>query len=291
MSQYDVGSEVNVLDHGYIKLVDVMGSDEEICKSARVSYHEESTKKVNEDKGLIDHLMRHRHTSPFEMGVMKFEVKLPIFVERQWVRHRTCSMNEMSGRYSEMPEEYYVPEIDAIRAQSKTNKQGRDEPISSTMAKGFIAGSEKDTATTFIHYRQDLKNDIARELARINLPLGTYTKKVWMMNLHNLLHFLGLRTHSHAQWEIRQYAEQIEKFVERAFPWTYASWKNHVKDAVRFSADEWKLIHEYLAVQTTGLDGSANPATGYQCMKTRIDYEGGLNKTRKRELKAKLGMK
>lgn len=239
---YNKGAVVEVLDKGYIKLVDVMGSDSEICTAARVSYHEKSTKKTSEDKGLIDHLLRHRHTSPFEMGEMKFEVKLPIFVERQWVRHRTCSMNEMSGRYSEMPQEYYVPEVDVIRTQSKTNKQGRDEPIDARDAENFRQCVMLECDEMFEVYRMDLKKDVARELARINLPLGTYTKKVWKMDLHNLFHFLKLRTDAHAQWEIRQYANEIEKFVKHHFPWSYASWANHVKEAVTLSRDEFELV-------------------------------------------------
>ena len=231
---YIVGDFKKVLNHGYIKLVDVMGSDAEICTAARVSYHEGSTKKVNEDRGLIDHLMRHRHTSPFEMGVLKFEVKLPIFVERQWVRHRTCSMNEMSGRYSEMPEEFYIPDLDVIRKQSKTNKQGGNESAEHTNAVYYRDNLIDKGEEVFEDYREAIVGDVARELARVPLPLGTYTKKVWMMNLHNLLHFLSLRTHEHAQWEIRQYANEIEKFVEAAFPMTYASWYNHVKMAKRF---------------------------------------------------------
>ena len=276
---YNIDDEVNVLDHGYVKLVDVMGSDSEICKAARVSYHEESTKKVHEDKGLIDHLMRHRHTSPFEMGVLKFEVKLPIFVERQWVRHRTCSMNEMSGRYSEMPEEYYVPRPEVIRAQSKINKQGRDGELGEQAVSSFVLGSQQDNSTAFTHYRQDLDNDIARELARINLPLGTYTKKVWMMNVHNLLHFLGLRTDGHAQWEIRQYANEIEKFVAQAFPFTHASWKNHIKDAKRFSADEWETMEDAMKLWHMKPEEIL-------CAIER----SGLSKARKREFKLKLGM-
>lgn len=270
---YNIGDVVEVLDKGYIKLVDVMGSDKDICVAARVSYHEASTKKVSEDKGLIDHLLRHRHTSPFEMGEMKFEIKLPIFVERQWVRHRTCSMNEMSGRYSEMPEEYYQPEIETVRVQSKTNKQGRDESINEVDAKEFKRSAFARGADAFSSYRRALKDDVARELARIQLPLGTYTKKVWKMDLHNLFHFLKLRTDSHAQWEIQQYANEIGKFVEQAFPWSYASWLNHVKEAVTLSCDEFELVK--MSMNT-------------QLLKELI-HNAGLKKVRKAELMKKLG--
>ena len=267
--KYKVGDFVEVLDYGYIKLVDVMGSDRDICTAARVSYHETSTKKVNEDKGLIDHLLRHRHTSPFEMGEMKFEIKLPIFVERQWVRHRTCSMNEMSGRYSEMPEEFYVPEAEAVRAQSKTNKQGREGKLD-TEAVSLYREACKENTMVFEQYREDLGRGVARELARVNLPLGTYTKKVWKMDLHNLFHFLKLRTDSHAQWEIQLYAREIEKFVKANFPWSYASWKNHVKDAVTFSGDELKMLYSMMMGYGIG------------------DVNQKLSKTRQREFADKL---
>jgi thymidylate synthase (FAD) len=220
--KYDIGGYVEVLDHGYIKLVDVMGSDSDICTAARVSYHEASTKKVNEDKGLIDHLLRHRHTSPFEMGEMKFEVKLPIFVERQWVRHRTCSMNEMSGRYSEMPEEYHVPEI--FRMQDTANKQGTVGVVGVDGSVGkFVAARQENARRTWQNYHDEMAVGVGREQAREMLPLAVYTKKVWKMDLHNLFHFLKLRTDSHAQWEIQCYANEIEKFVKHHFPWSYAS--------------------------------------------------------------------
>ena len=242
---YKVGDVVNVLDKGYIKLVDVMGSDEDICVAARVSYHEASTKKVSEDKGLIDHLLRHRHTSPFEMGEMKFEIKLPIFVERQWVRHRTCSMNEMSGRYSEMPEEYHMP--DHFRMQDTVNKQGTIGSVGCDASTSvFVRAREENGQRVWQSYHDELDAGIGREQAREMLPLATYTKKVWKMDLHNLLHFLKLRTDSHAQWEIQQYANEIERFVEQAFPWTYASWKNHIKDAITFSADELKMLYSMM---------------------------------------------
>ena len=268
--KYKVGDFVKVLDKGYIKLVDVMGSDEEICTAARVSYHEKSTKKVNEDKGLIDHLLRHRHTSPFEMGEMKFEIKLPIVVERQWVRHRTCSMNEMSGRYSEMPEEYYEPA--EYREQAKDNKQGSDGDL--VITPEFLVRKGQTMNQTWEEYHEMIEMGVSREMARNDLPLSTYTKKVWKMDLHNLFHFLKLRTDSHAQWEIRQYADHMERFVEANFPWSYASWKNHIKDAVILSADEIGIFTDALTDKW---------------MIGRID-KLEISKTRKLELKAKLGL-
>ena len=263
-----IGKKFDVLDQGYVILRDVMGDDQSIVNAARISY-QQGTRKVSEDAGLIDHLMRHRHTSPFEMPVLRFQVKLPIFVERQWVRHRTCSMNEMSGRYSEMPEEFYIPEPDAVRQQSKTNKQGREELTDEQMTMLFRddCGANRGTFAT---YRMHLETGVARELARINLPLGTYTEKVWQMNLHNLLHFLKLRTDSHAQWEIQQYANVIEGIVAELFPLTYASWKNHVKDAVTFSSDELKVLYKIMM--------------GYG----EADEHDGLSKSRVAELRKKL---
>lgn len=240
-----LGKKFEVLNHGYVILRDVMGSDEDIERAARISY-QTGTREVSKTAALIDRLMRDRHTSPFELPVLQFQVKLPIFVERQWVRHRTCSMNEMSGRYSVMPEEYYVPAEDVIRAQSKTNKQGREDGLSEDVVKAFINRVAEQGREAFKGYGVSTGEDLARELARITLPLGTYTEKVWQMNLHNLLHFLKLRTDSHAQWEIRQYAEVIEGIVAQLFPLTHKSWENHIKYAVSFSMVETAILREAL---------------------------------------------
>lgn len=269
---YEIGESADILDHGYIQLVDVMGSDEDICKAARVSYHEGSTTKVNEDRGLIDHLMRHRHTSPFEMGVMKFEIKLPIFVERQWVRHRTCSMNEMSARYSVLPQEFYIPSEEAVRAQSKTNKQGRAGVIDPAKVAWYRETLLKGCENQYSYYENYIEDEVAREIARSGLPVNIYTKKVWMMNVHNLLHFLKLRTDKHAQWEIRQYADVMEMFLAAHFPYTHASWENHVKYARVFSKDEWLMIEEALEMDKV----------------SDIISDSRMSKTRKRELRQKL---
>lgn len=240
-----LGIKYPVLDHGYVMLVDYMGSDDAIVEAARVSYGE-GTKKTRDDAGLIDYLMRHHHTSPFEMCTLKFEVKLPIFVERQWVRHRTCSMNEISGRYSELPAEFYIPELDVVKAQSKSNKQGREEELDSVDVFNFVNEVKDNGECCFESYQEALRTNVARELARIQLPVGTYTKKVWQMNLHNLFHFLKLRTDSHAQWEIRAYAHTIEEIVRRLFPKSYSSWKNHIKDSLNISCDEMEIIKNVL---------------------------------------------
>ena len=195
-----VGRKYKVLNHGHVILRGVFGTDQDIVNAARISYHEDSNRKVTDDAGLLDYLMRHHHTSPFEMVVFRFQVKLPIFVERQWVRHRTCSMNEMSARYSELPAEYYQPDPDTVRAQSTVNKQGRDQQLPSDTVVGFRDDVALECGGAFPLYKLHLELGVARELARIILPLGTYTEKVWQMNLHNLLHFLKLRSDEHAQW-------------------------------------------------------------------------------------------
>lgn len=222
-------------------LVDIMGTDADICRAARVSYDDASTKKTSTDEQLIDYLMRHRHTSPFEMVTLKFEVKLPIFVERQWVRHRTCSMNEMSGRYSEMPEEYHMPH--QFRIQDKHNKQGSQDTIGVDVDANLMSRLRRENAEKIWQcYHDEMAKGVAREQAREMLPLAVYTKKVWQMNLHNLFHFLRLRTSGHAQWEIRQYAEAIERIVADCVPLAYKAWGIHVKDAVTFSLDELDIL-------------------------------------------------
>lgn len=270
-----IGQEIPVLDHGYIKLIDVMGSDRDIAQGARVSYSGKDNKTVRDDEGLIDYLMRHKHTSPFELAVLKFEIKLPIFVERQWVRHRTCSMNEISGRYAKLPDEYYIPEERIIGEQSKSNKQGRevgDHPYSFTYRSGLMDQSRR----AFERYEASLDAGIPKELARVGLPLGTYTKKIWQMNLHNLFHFLNLRTDSHAQWEIRQYAKVIEEIVSKLFPVSYKSWRNHVKLAINLSYEEQRMLLKHI--------GLSNIENAYD----NLADEDVLSKSKRQELKDKL---
>lgn len=273
-----IGKKFSVFDHGYVILRDVMGDDQRIVNAARISYGD-GTKAINSDMGVLDYLIRHRHTSPLEMPVLHFQIKLPIFVERQWVRHRTCSMNELSGRYSVMPEEYYYPEIDAVRAQSTTNKQGRGEKLIEAEVHDFRKTIDYEAHGSFKAYKHHIDVGIARELARIQLPLSTYTEKVWQMNLHNLLHFLKLRTDSHAQYEIQCYANVIESIVAELFPLVYKSWKNHVKDAVSFSADEVALVLKILHKDSSLVSA----------LELHSEFND-LSKTRKLELKKKLGL-
>jgi thymidylate synthase (FAD) len=242
-----IGQKHKVLDHGHIILQDVMGCDADIAQAARTSY-QKGTKTVNDDRGLLRRLMRDRHTSPLEMGEVKFHVKLPIFVERQWVRHRMASMNEVSARYSQLPEEYYIPEKRDIAAQSKINKQGRDEPIEEGVATAFQHDVSHACHQSFAVYHKALENGVARELARIELPLGTYTEKVWKCDLHNLFHFLGLRMDKHAQWEVRQYANVIGGIVSQLFPICWQAFLDFRLNAKTFSSLDLRQIQRILSV-------------------------------------------
>lgn len=236
-----MNDKLPVLDHGHVILLDHMGSDQDIVAAARTSY-QKGTKKVSDDETLLRYLYRNRHTSPFEMAYLKFHIKAPIFVFRQWHRHRTFSINEVSARYSELPEEMYSPELFAIRAQSKTNKQGRDEPIDENDAKNFKAMADYLGHGVFRQYRGFLENGIARELARIPLPVSTYSEMVWSGNLKNTLDFLALRMDSHAQYEIRVYAEAIGSIVERLFPLTWDAFWDYRFSAMTLSQPEIDFI-------------------------------------------------
>ena len=259
-----------VLDHGEIQLVDYMGSDEAIERAARVSYSggDESRKK-SDRRGLIRYLMRHRHTSPFEMAELVFRVKCPIYVQRQWIRHRTASVNEISGRYSELPNEYH--EQSEWRAQSSSNKQGSEGSVEEYEPLRFAtsAGSWEWLGTTesaaFDEYRNRLDAGVAREQARTCLPLSTYTEFVWKINLHNLLHFLSLRLDSHAQQEIREYAQHIAGIVEKAFPLTWEAFKDYRLDAITLSGPEVRAIQKYdLVIAATG-SGPLEPLSDREC--------------------------
>jgi thymidylate synthase (FAD) len=238
-----LGKEFKCLDKGFVRLVEVMGNDSSIVQAARVSYGK-GTKSINEDRNLIRYLMRHRHTSPFEMVEYKFHIKLPIFVARQWIRHRTANVNEYSGRYSIMNDEFYVPDQDAVRKQSKTNKQGRaNEPIAPEIASKFISDIQETQQSLYEKYNNYLQDEIARELARINLPLSTYTEWYWKIDLHNLFHFLQLRLDPTAQYEIREYARIIAKIVQATVPIAYEAFVDYRLEAVTFSRLELKILN------------------------------------------------
>jgi thymidylate synthase (FAD) len=241
--------EFKCLNAGFVRLVDYMGGDESIVQAARVSYGK-GTKSVNEDRILLRYLMRHMHTTPFEMVELKFHVKLPIFVARQWIRHRTANVNELSGRYSIMKDEFYVPSADTIKRQSINNKQGRsDEEISPELQQKILSILLQDQQTSYNHYEELLNDNIARELARVNLPLSLYTEWYWKIDLHNLLHFLHLRMDKHAQFEIRIYAETMGEIVKCVAPMAWEAFEDYIFYGERFSKIELKVIAENLDIQ------------------------------------------
>ena len=238
--------EFKVLNHGFVRLVDYMGGDESIVQAARVSYGK-GTKSVSEDRTLIRYLMRHQHTTPFEMVEFKFHIKLPIFVARQWIRHRTANVNEYSGRYSIMPEEFYVPEETVIKYQSTSNKQGRDnEEVPPEIRRRVLEILLEEQKSAFKGYQEMLDYNIARELARINLPLSLYTEWYWKIDLHNLFHFLKLRMDKHAQYEIRVYAEKMAEIVKAVVPMAYEAFEDYVLNSITFSKNELLLLKKYL---------------------------------------------
>jgi thymidylate synthase (FAD) len=229
-----LGKQHKVLDHGFIRVIDYMGDDSSITQAARVSYGK-GTKQISEDKGLINYLMRHKHTTPFEMCDIKFHIKAPIFVARQWLRHRTSSVNEYSARYSILSKEFYIPTPEHMAVQSTINKQGRDEALPSDTAQKLIEILQADAERCYADYEYMLSEGLTRELARINLNLNYYTEWYWKVNLHNLLHFLKLRVDSHAQYEIRVYAETILDVVKLWVPFAYQAFEDYILNSYTLS--------------------------------------------------------
>ncbi|MDR3174228.1 MAG: FAD-dependent thymidylate synthase [Treponema sp.] len=252
--------EYPVLDRGFVRLVDYMGSDDRIVQAARVSYGA-GTKTVREDAGLIDYLLRHNHTSPFEQVVLAFHMKLPIFVARQMVRHRTASLNEISGRYSVMKDDFYVPSDGDLALQSTDNKQGRSaEAVDPALAAETRAAMEVEQKRAYAEYSALIEKGIARELARINLPLSLYTEWYWEIDLHNLFHFLELRLDPHAQLEIRRYAEVMYDIARKVAPLSCESFERHRLGGVTFSGDEFAELKRRLKAadaETGTLTGKA----------------------------------
>ncbi len=234
-----IGLKFPVLDHGFVMLVDYMGNDGAIVQAARVSYGE-GTKTVNEDKGLIRYLMRHQHTTPFEMVEFKFLARMPMFVARQWIRHRTANVNEYSARYSIVPDEFYVPSKDIVKPQSSTNKQGRDmtSALPEEQVEKFLASVEEISKSAYEAYTSAINSGVARELARILLPVNYYTEWYWKIDLHNLFHFLALRLDPHAQYEIRQYAVAMADITKKVVPIAYEAFEDFVLDSASFSKKE-----------------------------------------------------
>ena len=249
---------IKVLDHGFVRVIDYMGDDSAVVQAARVSYGR-GTKKSLQDKGLINYLMRHRHTTPFEMCDIKFHIKLPIFIARQWIRHRTASVNEYSARYSILSNEFYLPDRENLTPQSSTNKQGRSsEALPENIALRVLATIKEDSLRCYKNYVAMMNQDeqgniidednvgITRELARINLTLNHYTEWYWKINLHNLLHFLSLRADSHAQYEIRVYAEAILDVVKAWVPFVYEAFKEHRMNGATLSKTGIEIVRKMI---------------------------------------------
>ena len=232
-----IDKEFSVLNHGFVRLVDYMGSDSRIAEAARVSYN--SKKTIRDDESLINYLYRNGHTSPFEQVVFLFHIKMPLFVARQWVRHRTARLNEVSARYSVMAEEFYVPNLEDIKTQDKKNKQSSSTtPVNSSIASKFVSELEEEQKNIYETYKSSLENGIAREIARVNLPLSLYTEIYWQMDLHNLFHFLYLRLSLHAQKEIREYAKIIFSICKTVCPIATKAFEEHRLYAKSLSRQE-----------------------------------------------------
>ena len=248
---------LEVLDHGFVRVIDYMGDDAAIVQAARVSYGR-GTRRVSEDSGLIRYLMRHRHSTPFEMCEIKYHVKLPIFIARQWIRHRTANVNEYSARYSIMDREFYIPAPEQLAAQSIANRQGRGDVLSGNEAADVLALLRDDAARNYDHYAYMLNEDpaddsrqgLARELARMNLTLNTYTQWYWKTDLHNLFHFLSLRADPHAQYEIRVYAEAMLTTVDAWVPLAAQAFRDYRLGAATLSAGMLAVVKRKLAGQT-----------------------------------------
>jgi len=233
------------LDKGFVRLVDAMGGDDAIVQAARVSYGK-GTSKVSQDRGLIRYLMRHRHTTPFEMVEFKFHCKMPIFVARQWVRHRTANINEYSLRYSEARDEFYFPDPEHIQFQSALNKQGRLGDVSESLKTKVRDYFEEISNRSFEIYSELNDAGVARELARAILPVNLYTEWYWKNDLHNLLHFIGLRSDSHAQYEIRVFSDAMAESVKKVAPFAWEAYQDYVVSGLRFSRVEQGLLEQNL---------------------------------------------
>ena len=238
-----------VLDHGFIRVIDYMGDDAAICQAARVSYGK-GTKSVQNDEGLIRYLMRHWHSTPFEMCEIKLHVKLPVFVARQWIRHRTANVNEYSARYSILDREFYIPAPDQLAAQSVVNNQGRGVALEGEEAARVLEILKSDSNRAYDNYEAMISDEgqagLARELARMNLPMNIYTQWYWKVDLHNLFHFLRLRADSHAQYEIRVYADAICKVVADWVPAAYAAFEDYRMGGANLSGKAMDCIRRML---------------------------------------------
>jgi thymidylate synthase (FAD) len=255
------------LDHGFVRVIDYMGDDAAVVQAARVSYGT-GTKKVSEDAGLIRYLMRYRHSTPFEMCEIKLHVKLPIFIARQWIRHRTANVNEYSARYSVLDREFYIPAPEQLGAQATNNRQGRADVLEGEEAAAVLAMLRRDAERSYDNYEammnrsadgsslDENRQGLSRELARMNLTLNYYTQWYWKIDLHNLLHFLSLRADSHAQYEIRVYADAILKIVERWVPLVFAAFKEYRLGGTHISRTGLEIVKRMLAGEAVAQEGS-----------------------------------
>ncbi|MFV2053571.1 FAD-dependent thymidylate synthase [Aliiroseovarius sp. YM-037] len=264
----------DVLDHGFVRVIDYMGDDAAICQAARVSYGK-GTKSVQNDEGLIRYLMRHWHSTPFEMCEVKLHVKLPVFVARQWIRHRTANVNEYSARYSILDREFYIPAPEHINAQSVVNNQGRGGVLEGDEAARVLEILKADSTRCYDNYEamisQDGQDGLARELARMNLPANIYTQWYWKVDLHNLFHFLRLRADSHAQYEIRVYAEAICDMVKDWVPAAYKAFEDYRMGGANLSAKGLDCVRRMLKGETVTQENSGMSKGEWR------EFEGVLN--------------
>jgi thymidylate synthase (FAD) len=277
-----LGRYFPVLDHGFVALVDYMGSDEDVERAARVSYGY-GTRRTSETRGLIRYLRRHRHTTPSEMVELKFHCCMPIFVARQWVRHRSANLNEVSGRYSLLPMLFYRPAVEQFQAQSPTNRQGRAGDSLTGLYAGAIERWDDTRRAAAAHYEWLVSHDVARELARIDLPLSTYTQWYWKIDLHNLFHFLSVRADPHAQYEIRVYARVVAGMLKRVAPLGFEAWFDYELHGAHLSRAELAALRRLVTVRDGGLVARADARLG----PAELAQEG-LSKRELDELLAKL---
>lgn len=274
---------LKVLDHGFVRVIDYMGNDAAIVQAARVSYGK-GTKHVQQDRGLIQYLMRHWHTTPFEMCEIKYHIKLPIFVARQWIRHRTANVNEYSGRYSVLSKEYYLPAPEHLATQSDQNRQGRGQVLTPEESQRVLKILQDDAERVYAHYQEMMneneqgeildseRSGLTRELARLNLTLNYYTEWYWKTDLHNLFHFLKLRADHHAQYEIRAYADVMIDTVSRWVPLAYEAFLEHRHHSVQLSRTALSVVQKLIKGERVTLADS------------------GLSAREARELEAKIGV-
>ena len=255
-----------VLDKGFIRIVDYMGNDSSIVQAARVSYGK-GTKKKSLDEGLIRYLLRHKHTTPFEMCEIKLHVKLPIFIARQWIRHRTANVNEYSARYSILEDEFYIPKIANLAEQSSSNKQGRGKKINEDLAAKIIKILKDDSTRCYNNYLwmlnenntqgyDETRDSLSRELARINLTLNTYTEWYWKIDLHNFMHFLSLRADHHSQFEIRAYADVLIKILKKWVPITYKAFCSYILNSTELSQEALQVIKKLIKGKKVNKDST-----------------------------------